>query len=481
MQKILLGVVFIVILFFSCRREKINDSPDLELSFSTDTVFFDTIFSTLGSSTRRFKIYNPNNDPVNVSSIELGGGNSSFYRININGSSGTSFESVEIGAKDSIWGFAEVTVDPNASTTPYIVSDSIEFLTNGNLQKVRLVAFGQNAVFHKPSEGNGSFLIDCDDVWTNDLPHVVFGIGVIDSTCQLTIEAGAKVHFSSNGALLAYSGASLKVQGTLDEPVEFLGSRLESWFENEPGQWRGIYLWPLSYDNEFNHAIIRNAQIGIQCDTTNDALSSNPTLAINNSQIYNCSTYGILGRGTYIKANNVVIGNCGEGSFGATIGGKYVMNHCTFGNYWSHFTKNRENDAVQITNWFKASDGRIIPRDINETVFNNCIIYGSRNNELSLSKVDNAAFDIAFNNCIIRGDGDLDMTQSFFVNCLKNENPLFVDPSENDYQIQENSSAINQGDENLNLPFPILDLDLLGNDRTVDEAPDIGAIELITE
>lgn len=474
-----IGIVVVVTFFFSCRREQINTSSDLKISFSTDTVFFDTIFSTIGSSTQSFKIYNPNNDPINISNIELGGGNNSFYRININGQPGSEFSNLEVGAKDSVWGFVEVTVNPNNNTTPFVVSDSLQFTTNGNIQKLRLVAFGQNAVFHKPEEGRSSFLIDCNDTWTNELPHVVYGIGIVDSTCQLNIEAGTKVHFYSNGALLVYSGASLKVEGTKEAPVEFLGSRLESWYEFEPGQWRGIYLWPLSYENEINYAIIRNAQVGIQCDTTNDALSNQPTLTLNNSEIHNCSTYGLLGRGTYIEANNVIFGSCGEGSFGATIGGRYEMSHCTFGNYWSHFTLNRENEAVQVTNWFKAADGRIIPRDINQTFFNNCIIYGNRNNELNLSKVDDASFDVSLSNCLIRGDDDLDINGSEFTNCIKNQDPLFTDVSSNDYQILESSAAINQADVTLTNLKAILVNDIFGTDRTSDSSPDIGAIEFI--
>ena len=77
----------------------------------------------------------------------MAGGASSSYRINIDGDAGTSFNDIEIPAKDSIYVFAEVTVNPNAANLPFIIEDSIEFLTNGILQQVQLNDYGQNANF----------------------------------------------------------------------------------------------------------------------------------------------------------------------------------------------------------------------------------------------------------------------------------------------------------------------------------------------
>ena len=62
----------LILLIFSCKKP-ISYSKS-HLTFSTDTVLFDTIFTTLGSTTKRFKVYNPANLPINIEEIELMGG-----------------------------------------------------------------------------------------------------------------------------------------------------------------------------------------------------------------------------------------------------------------------------------------------------------------------------------------------------------------------------------------------------------------------
>jgi hypothetical protein len=55
------------------------------LLFSEDTVIFDTVFTTIGSVTKQFKVYNPSSDEVTISSIALARGQQSKYRINVDG------------------------------------------------------------------------------------------------------------------------------------------------------------------------------------------------------------------------------------------------------------------------------------------------------------------------------------------------------------------------------------------------------------
>ena len=62
----------------------ITDSS-AQLTFSNDTILFDTVFTTVGTVTKNFKIINPHNQPINISSIDLASGTSSDYRINVDG------------------------------------------------------------------------------------------------------------------------------------------------------------------------------------------------------------------------------------------------------------------------------------------------------------------------------------------------------------------------------------------------------------
>ena len=105
-------IVFLVITF-SCRKEEFITDSGTKLSFSVDTVMFDTVFTTIGSTTKRFKIYNKYNKTISVSSIYLANGNSSNFRLNIDGQQSNSVSDVEVLANDSLYIFVEVTVDPN--------------------------------------------------------------------------------------------------------------------------------------------------------------------------------------------------------------------------------------------------------------------------------------------------------------------------------------------------------------------------------
>ena len=120
--------------FLSCsKKDMVDDSPDIRLAFSTDTVFFDTVFPTVGSITKSLVLYNTNKNKLQISNIRLMGGEGSCYRINVDGTPGVYFTDVTIPADDSIYLFVRVTLNPNDQTLPYIVNDSLEFQINGNI------------------------------------------------------------------------------------------------------------------------------------------------------------------------------------------------------------------------------------------------------------------------------------------------------------------------------------------------------------
>jgi hypothetical protein len=114
-----------LLVFSGCTKDDFTTDASARLAFSDDTILFDTVFTTVGSSTEYLIIYNNNDEAVKISSIRIAGGNSSNFRLNIDGIPGKSFTDIEIDAHDSIWVFAEVTVDPNNQSNPLIIADSI--------------------------------------------------------------------------------------------------------------------------------------------------------------------------------------------------------------------------------------------------------------------------------------------------------------------------------------------------------------------
>ena len=186
----------------SCNKTVFYSSENL--SFSADTVVFDTVFTTIGSTTKQFKIYNNDNKTITVEQIELMGGSASPFRINVDGVSGTNHANFEIEGNDSLFVFVEVTLDPNNGILPMIIEDSVRFRTNGTDQYVLLIAYGQDAYFHYSdfSIPNGAGLDLNSGVWPNDKPHVILNVAIIDSATSLTIQQGTDIYLRRSRPLL---------------------------------------------------------------------------------------------------------------------------------------------------------------------------------------------------------------------------------------------------------------------------------------
>jgi len=221
------------VLVSACKKDRIITDSSAKLEFSVDTVVFDTVFTTVGSTTHQLRVYNRHKRNIIVSSIRIAGGSGSQFRMNVDGLPGNSFTEIEIPGEDSIYIFIEVTIDPSSGTLPFVVKDSIFFETNGNIQDVDLVAWGQDAHFFNSS-------IICDMTWINDKPYVIYNSILVDSGCTLTIEPGVLVYSHTNSAI--YVNGTLIVNGSNNEPVLFQGDRTEAFYDDITAQWLGIFL-----------------------------------------------------------------------------------------------------------------------------------------------------------------------------------------------------------------------------------------------
>lgn len=470
-------ILLIAIFNSGCKKDVLNS--DGALTFSEDTVLFDTVFTTIGSATRQFKIYNPSSNEVNISSIMLAGGNQSKYRINVDGVPGIAFSNVTIPGKDSLFVFVDVTLDPNNLAQPAIVTDSILFNTNGNIQDVDLAAFGWDADFTYPTqyiEGIGSIhFLDCNVTWTAAEPHVIYGWAVVPEGCTLTIEAGANVYSHKNSGIIVDEGGTLIVNGTPLNPVTFASDRLDEFYEDQAGEWNSIWFYAGSLNNEIHGAIIKNGSFGVRVDSL--AANSNPNLVMTNTRIENMSGMSLFSIEATIEAYNCVFGNAGQYSTALTRGGDYKFYHCTFGNYWVN--GNRQTPAVLLNNWLEY-DGSTFTYDLNQAYFGNCIIYGNNQTEIGIDANESSTFNFEFDHCLIRvNTDDVDVSDlAEFHDIIYNEDPEFVNPSEEDFALDTLSPAFNAGDISItNTDFGILGTDVLGNFRPFDTDPDLGAYE----
>jgi hypothetical protein len=476
------GTVLLV-LFFSCKKNEPIVNPDAKLGFSADTVLFDTIFTTIGSTTKSFRVYNKLNQPVTIDRITLAGNQGSRFRLNINGRMTNELENVEIAAKDSIYIFVAVTLNPSQQNEPMVVQDSVVFLSNGNTQDVKLIAFGQDVHLV-----NGEILKS--QTWFNDKPYLVYNSMLVDSLETLTIERGTRIHFHKGSSLLVKG--TLVVNGTLEEPVSFLGDRLEHQYDEYPGQWGrwmeledggiyilgGIHFLNGSRDNVIDHAIIKNAMKGIQTDTL--ANPAKPTLTISNTRIENMSVAGIYAQSSTIMASNCLIANCGSWCVALTLGGSYEFYHCTISNNNNFFLGNRSEPSVMLNNFY-VYKGTAYVYHLYNALFANCIITGSRPMEIGFvntikNKPVPGQFNYIFDHCLVTVDTMNTSDESKWIGVIKNLYPRFdsITLTYRDYRLDTLSPAKDKANPVFSNYFP---LDMLGINRLSDAGPDIGAYE----
>jgi hypothetical protein len=471
---LLTGSLFLI---SQCRPDASSDT-DGNLRFSTDTVTFDTVFTTIGSTTLNFKIYNRGKGPLRIRSISLAGGTNSFFRLNVDGVSAQEVSDVEVPPDDSLFVFVAVTIDPLNENNPLVVKDSVVFNVNGSLSDVKLIAYGQDVHLI-----NGEIL--CTQEWTGDKPYLIYNSMAVDTGCTLTIDAGTSVYFHNNSSLIVWG--RLLVNGTAEKPVLFRNDRLEHFYDVVAGQWGTIYIDPISTGNVINYAVIRNAIAGIQIGYPSDYHV--PELTLSNSIIENVSFTGIYAFGASLLCYNTVIADCAGSATALLRGGNYRFLHCTVSNN-GVLGASRKEPSVILSNVFynpeaDESGNYVYVRrtgDMERAEFINCILYGNVVHEFQFVHTASNLFSYRFDHCLVKASEDsMDTGDTEHFNALIfNTYPEFVNDSDRyhtDYSLDTLSPAQNAGDPSLLELYPFLGSDRDGNPRNTDGKPDLGAYE----
>lgn len=451
---ILFFIVAVSLSMVSCKKNNLLSKKNL--SFSVDTLVFDTVFTTIGSTTKQFKIYNKESKTVQIDEIELVGGESSPFRMNVDGLMGTKMTNIKLEGKDSLFVFVEVTLDINSQSLPLIIEDSIRFRTNGKDQYVKLAVWGQDAYFHYKDLNEGT--------WPNDKPHVIYGYAAVDSAKTLNIQAGTQVHLHKNAIFYVYK-STLNVQGTIDNEVVFQGDRLEQDYQDISGQYYGIYFQE-ARPSTIDYAIIKNGTSGVHL-FSEDPTNSGYTLTMTNTIIQNQARYGVfIYSGAKVKAENCIISKNGTHALLVLEGGDFNFNHCDLLGYGAS-----PNPAVGISNFFtNYQTATTNVGSINEGVLYNCVVSGSLATEMAIDTIQMAGviLNFDFKNCLIKSETI--QTDSFYQSIIWNNNPLFTDPAIYDFSFLVNSPLNGNG-----FATSVI-TDVFGNPR--NNPPDIGAIEL---
>ena len=466
LKRLILAIV-VVIAFLACEREFVFRGGEEGLLYSTDTVMFDTIFTTIGSTTQNFKIYNPYNEDLVIDAIELAGGESSNYRLNINGFATDLLTDVQVRAKDSLYVFVEVTIDPVESNTPIIVTDSVIITTSKKQESIKLVAYGQDVVLLKKA-------IIKTQTFTKDKPYLIYDYLLVDTAETLTIEAVAKLYFHKDASMLVVG--DLFVEGTLEEPVKFLGHRLEDWYKDKPGQWGYIHFLPGSGGSVINYAEIKNAQIGVLVDSV--GVGDAEPITFTNTTIEHISSFGLLAQTSNIIAANCLFADCGTQSLAITVGGSYDFTHCTFANYYDWAF--RTTPAVFLNNYYIDANNKKQVVPLTRADFKNCIIYGRNLSEIgfdleAIEGVVNNGMSYTFDNSLIKMVRNYNNSnENNFIIIIGDIDPSFKAPYDYNYQLDTLSAAKDMAYEEYARNYPE---DILGQDRFEDKGPDVGLYE----
>lgn len=475
-KKIITIIILSIIVFASCKKETYETNSGAKLEFSVDTLFFDTVFTNIGSQTKQFKIYNRNSSTILINNIRLGMGSNSNYRLNINGIESSSANDIEIAANDSMYIFVEVTVDPDNSNTPFVVEDSVIFTFNNNSQDIDLRSWGQNAHY---IDGRTMNAIIGNTTWTNDKPYLIYNSMLVDSLKTLNIDPGVQIYLHKNSNM--YILGTLQINGTKDNPVIIKGDRLDHAYDDVPGQWGRMVFIEGSKNNKIDYAEISGGIIGVQVGGNLDAaIADKPDLQITNTKIQHMNYAGLYTLGSKVIASNCVISDVGFYAVALLLGGDYEFYHCTIANYWNY--ANRTEPSVIISNNI-INNGTMYVSDLTNAYFGNCIIYGDKENELGLSNESGASFNYKFEYSIVKANADMDFSDNtYYDNVWKSKNPKFVSVNEYDFQLDTLSQAKDLGDIQIvnNYPYiPAITTDLNQESRISDTAPDLGAFERI--
>lgn len=457
----ILAAVLWLLLMAGCRKNDFITTPTARLGTSTDSLRFDTVFTSIGSITQSLTIRNENDQPLLLSSIRLMGGTASPYRININGIAAPSTSNLSIAANDSIYLFVSVTIDPSADNLPFLVRDSIEIIYNGNTRFVQLEAFGQNARFLRNQVITGNVN------WDNRLPYVILGQLRIDTTASLTLEAGCRVYCQAAAPILV--DGTLRCNGTVPEPVVFRGARVDEDYKDLPASWPGIYFRTTSRNNELTYTHIRNAYQAVVAE--NPAPGIQPKVRLRQCIIDNAYDAGILAVSSSLEAVNSLVTNCGS-NISLVLGGDYRFTHCTVAAYPSYF---QHKNPVLAAGNAALINGAPVSFPL-QAAFTNCIFWGEGglvDNEVQVNRLGSDPFDVRFVNCLIKNIAD--PPAAVFTDCLRNQPPLFdsINVARRYFDFHTGNPAAPGLDKGISTS---LTEDLDGNPRS-NGLPDLGCYE----
>ena len=426
------------------------------LSFTTDTLKMDTVFSAVPTTTKTFWVHNESGDGIRCTNVRLERGNQSGFRVNVDGvylgaESGYQTSDVEIRKGDSIRVFVELTSALTGRDGPQLVEDNLVFLLeSGVTQKVNLNAYSWDALKLRDVH------IKKDTTLTGDKPIIVYGKLTVEPEATLTLAPGTTLYFHDQAGIDVY-GRLLSL-GEAGNEVVLRGDRLDWMFDYLPydlmsGLWSGVEFYESSYDNVMQFTDLHSSFNGIVCDSSN---VERQKLTLKNMTIHNCQGTGLLSINSKVTAENCQFTNTlYECVF--IEGGDVVMNHCTLAQFYPFDSARKPALLYSSTN-----DTPLLRMDCINSIVTGYMEDVVISSILRTPAVEDTLriIDVIFE--------DVEDTAS--VQGEKHFKLVDIDTQHYDFHLDSLSTAINKGNKN----YPVSN-DRDGKER--DELPDIGCFE----
>lgn len=366
----------------ACQQDVVSGDAAMQLTFSHDSLLFDTVFTEMGSSTKRMMVYNDNPNALLIDRVEMKNGEVFF--INLDGENQLeNMRDITLRGGDSLFLFVRADIDPLSSYNPVLLEDTITFHVNGKAQHIYLQAYGQDVeVIRSPEK-----FVQRDNLWLNSKkPYLIFDTLVVAG--RLSIDPGATLYMHTGSMIYVYG--SLSAKGTKEKPIVIRGDRMDMLFDSVPyrvasGQWNGLYLVHLNDwaqpKYELNYIDVLSGSIGVYAMSEN--ADRRPKMTLSNARIHNHSIYGLVLQNIDAEVVNTEISNCASYCV-YLAGGQHQFVHNTIASYFGYpyTTINIHNNilredvaAVYINNLSKN-------KAPTNSSFYNCIITGARKNNI---------------------------------------------------------------------------------------------------
>ena len=453
--------------FTACTdNDEFSTNPSRRLSFSTDTVSMDTLFSSVPSSTRSFWVYNKSNYGLRLQQVRLEKGNQTGFRVNVDGTyldntTGSQVSWIDVRKGDSIRVFVELTSKWNGGEEPQLVEDNLVFLLeSGTEQKVNLRAYSWDAkLCHH-------LIVSHDSVIVSPQPMVIYGGLRVDSGATLTIKAPTTLYFHADAGLDVYGRLVVQGNDGLGGSVVMRGDRTDRMFDYLPydrvsGQWRGIHFFGSSSGNSLRYLDLHSAMDAILCDSVD--ICDTPNLSLANVTIHNCKGYGLAAFHSNISMANTLISN----TLADCLYLYRSQANVTFSTFAQFYP-------------FDANRGLAVQLSDSKASFTNCLVTGY-DEDVFLTD----SLDFSFDHSIVRTiiEDSVVAAEKFPMSVLETPKDslngemhfklLDIDNLVYDFHLDSLSKAIGKA-----LPLPSLTIDRDGNRRSA-LTPSIGCYEWI--